>query len=146
VSKSFPVKAQGIVFRGLSAPKCISAGKVTQRAFERREPKPGRRGDPTGISVNPTPAYAIAYLKDPVGIASLSCDDVRELKNPFDSSSLDVEWNNEHHGNILNVPYYRTDLPDEQQRILEDFLYDLSTIAALESEKVFGAAMKEKNK
>ena len=134
------------MFRGLSAPKCVSAGKVTQRAFERREPKLGRRGDPTGISVNPTPADAVAYLKDPVGIASLSCDDVRELKNPFDGANLDVEWNKEHHGNIMNVPYYRTDLPDEQQRMLEDFLYDIATTATLESERVFAEAMKEKKK
>ena len=134
------------MFRGLGAPKCISAGKVTQRAFERREPKPGRRGDPTGISVNPTPVYAVAYLREPVGIASLPCADIRELKNPFNGLNLDVEWNKEHHGNILNVPYYRTDLPDEQQRMLEDFLYDLAIIAVLESEKVFEGAMKEKRK
>ena len=146
VSQSFPVKAQGIVFRGLGAPKCVSAGRVTQRAFERREPKPGKRGDPTGISVNPTPTHAIAYLKEPVGIASLSCGDVRELKNPFDGLSLDVEWNKERHGNILNVPFYRTDLPDDRQQLLEDFLYDLATIASLESEKVFDQALKEKKK
>lgn len=81
-----------------------------------------------------------------MGIASLSCDDIRELKNPFDGSNLDVEWNKENHGNILNVPYYQTNLPDEQQRMLEDFLYDIATIAALESEKVFDEVMKGKKK
>lgn len=81
-----------------------------------------------------------------MGIASLSCGDVRELKDPFNGLNLDVEWNKEHHGNILNVPFYRTDLPDDRQQLLEDFLYDPATIASLESEKVFDQALKEKKR
>lgn len=146
MSPSFPLKAEGIIFRGLGAPKCVSAGKVTQRAFERREPNAKRRGDPSGVSVNPTPFYAIAYLREPVGVASLDCDDIRKLKNPFDGLQLDVEWNREDHGNILNVPYYRTDLPDKQQQLLEDLLYDLVRISSLVSDDVFGEALKQKAK
>jgi hypothetical protein len=96
-----PLDCTTIVYRAALDQSWISSTGVDAAAFYRR-----KGVDSDGISIGVSPYSYRSYLKNPIfGIISVHVGHVRDVTVPELPLPLNVEIDDDPHGNIINVPF-----------------------------------------